>query len=338
MLMVPETATMLVNSGVDLVEVGAWNPERAARVQRALVNIQTSLRSRYLSLAEALGHDRTVILYDRAECDNAAYMPPDTLDAILAEDGRTLLEVRDSYHAVAHLVTAAFGAEHAYTTENNHARTETPDEARDLDTRTLHAWLGHPRLAVVGNTVGFDEKMNKLVNVVLAAIGADQDDRTLDVDRRWLLAEAPDLTCPELAGAVEVDVEQVYLSADSDGVERRVRRRRQGTGTSYDMTVKERLADGGRAERVDVITPLAYLGLSAKGDPSRQPLRKTRWSFVWDHRVFSLDHVREPNDCWVLEEELVPGDLRLPPPTFLPVSVDVTGVPEWSGAGLAVPR
>lgn len=58
-----------------------------------------------------------------------------------------------------HLVTAARGAEKFYTLENNAARSEPIEVARVLDDRVLRAWLGHPKLHVFDNSVGFSEKI-----------------------------------------------------------------------------------------------------------------------------------------------------------------------------------
>ena len=52
----------------------------------------------------------------------------------------------DRYNAVFHMVTAADGASAFYTLENNQARTETPEQAVDLDRRTQKCWLGHPHM------------------------------------------------------------------------------------------------------------------------------------------------------------------------------------------------
>ena len=46
---------------------------------------------------------------------------------------KDVVEVREArYDAVFHLVTAANGAERFYTLENNQARSETPQQARDV--------------------------------------------------------------------------------------------------------------------------------------------------------------------------------------------------------------
>lgn len=47
--------------------------------------------------------------------------------------GMNEIDMRDSYDAVFHMVTAAIGAEKYYTLDNNRARTESAEEAARLD-------------------------------------------------------------------------------------------------------------------------------------------------------------------------------------------------------------
>lgn len=47
-------------------------------------------------------------------------------------------------------MTAAVGAEEFYTLENNITRRESVEEARLQDRKTCTAWLGHPKLYVIG--------------------------------------------------------------------------------------------------------------------------------------------------------------------------------------------
>ena len=69
---------------------------------------------------------------------------------------------------VVHLVTAADGAEQHYTTVNNSIRTETPEEARILDKKTLDAWNDHPKRILASNgDGGFESKLNFVTGEVL---------------------------------------------------------------------------------------------------------------------------------------------------------------------------
>lgn len=65
------------------------------------------------------------------------------------------------YDLVLHLVTAADGAEHAYTLSNNPARTESAEEARALDARLAALWSSHPRRDVIDNSTNFQGKLDR---------------------------------------------------------------------------------------------------------------------------------------------------------------------------------
>ena len=75
------------------------------------------------------------------------------------------------YEAVLHLVTAADGAENFYNF-GNQARSETVDEAKDLDRKLINAWVGHPHFSIIQNTSKtFQHKIDKTLSTVLNFIG-----------------------------------------------------------------------------------------------------------------------------------------------------------------------
>lgn len=333
-LVVPEAATMFISGGIsDIADIAA-DPARYARFQRALVSTQASLRDRYRSMAAALGDRSVVILYDRAECDAAAYVDPTWFGAVLASDGRSLIETRDSYDAVIHLTSAAVGAEEHYTNANNTARSETLDQARALDAATLAAWVGHPRLAVIANHGTFADKLDRLVTVVESVLGQPAP---LEIERKYLLDGPADLDHPSLDHAVAIGISQTYLVADpaTPAAERRVRAYTQGGATRHVLTTKERIGPATRIEHEVELDPLTYVELLAQADPARRPVTKTRHCFVWNHQVFVLDEVHAPQPCWLLEIELVDEAETVEVPDFLGPVTDVTEDPAWSAATLA---
>ena len=102
--------------------------------------------------------------------DGKAYMSKDLWENMLKTYNIRESDMRDRrYDVIFHLVTAADGAPLHYTTANNDARSETVDEAVDLDGRTRQAWFGHPNLITFDNTsVGsFHEKLQKVVDTLL---------------------------------------------------------------------------------------------------------------------------------------------------------------------------
>jgi hypothetical protein len=49
------------------------------------------------------------------------------------------------YDLIIHMVTAANGLEEYYTLKNNNSRTETAQEAVEIDNSLMNAWKGHSR-------------------------------------------------------------------------------------------------------------------------------------------------------------------------------------------------
>ena len=85
---------------------------------------------------------RVVIIQDRGILDVAAYIDKADLEGLLQSNGKSLDVELQKYTAAIHLVTAADGAPHAYTTKNNEARRESPEQAIELDQKTYDAYLG----------------------------------------------------------------------------------------------------------------------------------------------------------------------------------------------------
>ena len=58
---------------------------------------------------------------------------------------------------------------------NNAARTETPEQARQLDRKTLKAWIGHPYMTVCPNIKGrpFSYKVDLAIKAVQKTIGLE---------------------------------------------------------------------------------------------------------------------------------------------------------------------
>ena len=105
--------------------------------------------------------------------DNKAYVDKRVWDAILEETGWNTVQLRDRrYDSVIHLVTAAEGAEDFYG-YGNEARSETPEQARELDRAIIDAWSGHQRHFIIDNKKdgGFEGKMKASLDVILKSIG-----------------------------------------------------------------------------------------------------------------------------------------------------------------------
>ena len=167
----PEAVTLLVTAGIPKFgDISRNDLQRACLFQHEVYAVQRQLRETMRALAGMFMAPQVVILYDRGELDATAYHPHDCLHEYAAADGLTLPQIRDTYTAVMHLVTAADGAVEAYSANTNPARWDTPDEACRFDQKILTAWEGHPRHHVIDNSTDFIGKMEKLVEATLKVI------------------------------------------------------------------------------------------------------------------------------------------------------------------------
>ena len=176
------------------------------------MDLQISLEDAMERVARARGKP-AVLLCDRGLMDGGAYMDAEAWEAFLRKRGITAAEIREGrYNAVFHLVTAAEGAEEYYTLENNAVRTETVEEAREVDSRTRGVWVGHPKHIVFGNEgVDFEGKLQRLVEAMAQMVGLPTDLRR--VTTKFLLTSVPDFrSFPKDVKYHIFDVEKVSQS------------------------------------------------------------------------------------------------------------------------------
>jgi CYTH domain-containing protein/predicted ATPase len=320
-LVCPETASLVINAGVDVISLSNTDPALDFELQRRILRTQRALRQSFRELAE-LYSSPVVILFDRGEMDDAAYIDPELFSALLYEEHLSLTDVRDSYDLVIHLVTAANGAEDYYTLSNNTARSESLELARELDHKTLTAWLGHPRLRIVDNATDFTAKITRALSAATQVLGRPAP---LEIERKFLLSKPPDLAALATNYPIRpIDIEQTYLISPDPEVELRVRKRTDSNHASYYRTEKVTLSPGHRLERERIITPSEYLHLLSAKDPGHQTIKKTRYCFAAHGLYFELDHSHAPIDLWVLEVELTEDAAVVLIPEELSIDREVT--------------
>lgn len=333
-LVCPETTSLVINAGVDVLGL-CGETSSLIELQRHIVRTQRALRQRFREFA-AISGAPTIILFDRGEMDNVAYIDQVLFEEMLNEEGLSVVELRDTYDLVVHMVTAANGAEEAYTLSNNAARSETPAQARELDRRTLAAWVGHPRLRIIDNSTDFDSKVNRVLREVTALLGQSGP---LEIERKFLLRDPGNIEeFVRCYGASAVEIEQTYLTSARPGVELRVRRRSQAGASSYYRAEKTTVEPGRRLTRERIITANEYDRLCEHRDLERQVITKTRYCFVYEGHYFELDHIRTPRELWVLEVELSDESATITLPDALEIVREVTGEHAFNNAEIARTR
>ena len=68
-------------------------------------------------------------------------------------------------------MTAADGAEDFYNKKTNIIRRENIEQAVLQDRKTLAVWVGTTHLRIIDNSTDFENKLNRLLEEVLAVLG-----------------------------------------------------------------------------------------------------------------------------------------------------------------------
>lgn len=155
-----------------------------------------------------------------------------------------------------------------------------------------------------------------------------------EIERKFVLDEAPDLTTPLLADGRRLEIDQTYLLAGRDGSERVRAVRETGRDERYFHTRKRRLSALSREEDEREIDRTRYLGLRERSDPERGTIRKTRVIFPHAAHVFELDLFESPPGLVLLEVELAAEDEPVELPPF-PGLREVTGDDRYLNSELA---
>ena len=147
-VIVPESATILFAGGFP--RSSQLDAQRAAQV--AIFHVQRNLED----VQSALFPER-ILLCDRGTIDGAAYWPNHERD-FFAAMGTTFDREIERYDAVVFFETAAVAG--ASIEGGNPVRTESLEQAVELDRRLRSLWSKHPRFLLVPHHGSFLQKIN----------------------------------------------------------------------------------------------------------------------------------------------------------------------------------
>ena len=325
-LVVPETATELIGGGVT-----PWTCGTNLDYQRCQMRLQLEKERLFEQAARTMNAEKILIVCDRGAMDNRAYMDGLEFSQVLDDIERSEVHLRDSYDAVFHLETAAKGAVDFYTTENNKARTETPEQAVAVDDKLIAAWTGHPHLRIIDNSTDFREKMKKLIAEIQFFLGEPDP---FEIERKFLI-EYPDIKALEaLPNCRKVEIIQTYLKA-KDGDELRIRQRGENGSYVYYKTLKHTVTGMKRVEIEENLTQDEYLQLLMEADPALRQIRKTRYCLTHENQYFEIDVFPFWTDRALMEIELHDGNEEIRFPKQMKVIKEVTDDQNYKNASLA---
>ncbi len=325
-LFVPETATELITGGV-----APWSCGSSAEYQACQMKLQMEKEKIFCEAAATMPAEKVLIVCDRGTLDNKAYMTTPEFSALLHKLGTSEVSLRDNYDAVFHLVTAAKGAADCYTTANNSARTETPEEAAALDDRHITAWTGHPHFRVIDNSTNFEEKMRRLVAEISSFLGEPEP---LEIERKFLI-EYPDIGWLENnPNCQRIEIIQTYLTSE-DGQEIRIRQRGCDGNYVYFKTTKRTITGMKRVEVEKRLSQAEYLKLLMDADTKKRQIRKTRYCLTYCGQYFEIDVYPFWNDKAIAEIELSDEAAEISFPDEIKIIKEVTNDPSYRNSSLA---
>jgi CYTH domain-containing protein/predicted ATPase len=330
---IPETATLITNNGIDRRKMD--RPKQVMMYEEAILDMQLSFEETYQkAVTKIFPEKKKVLLLDRGVMDIGAFMPQEDFKAMLKRKGLKEVRLRDRYHGVIHLVTAADGAPEHYTGQNNTARIETVEEALLIDRRIRESWLGHPRFRIVDNRTDFRGKMARTFSAIsqLLGIPAPTEERERYVLRHVSYEDLPTYRI--------IDTEQVCIRSKNRDEEIWIKKRGQDDSYLYFLT-RTRTA-GGRLEEEELITEQQYSNLKRLKEPGTEVLAKDRIAFLWNGQHLEIDRYRGRYEgLSVLDVESPETDgegtgPRLPP--FITVQKKITDNPRYNERNMAMKR
>ena len=307
---VPETATLITDSGIDRRKM--HKERQVAMYEEAILDLQLAFEETYRRTAERVFPDKKkVILLDRGIMDIKAFVSEKDFSAMLAKRGLREIALRDRYTGIIHLVTAADGAREFYTGENNTARIETPEESIMLDRKIREAWLGHPRLRIIDNSTDFQGKITRTFETISALIGLPAP---LKDQERFVVKS---VASEQLPVHRVIQIEVMYLKSKDRKEEIRIKKR--GQDGSYLYFLSRKRAGAADAGEEELLTEQHYLNLSKLIDPKTEALRKERVCFVWNNQYCELDSYKDKHAGLSIlkvepfEDALPRKDVQIPP-------------------------
>lgn len=325
-LFIPETATELITGGV-----APWTCATNGDFQKCLLRLQLEKEKVFELGAKTMDAAKVLIVCDRGALDNKAYMDGLEFATVLDYLDTNEIELRDTYDAVFHLVTAARGAEEFYTTANNSARTESLEEAVQIDDKLISAWTGHPHLRVIDNSTNFEEKMRRLIAEISSFLGEPEP---YEIERKFLI-EYPDIKWLEsIPNCRRIEIIQTYLKSDKDE-EVRVRQRGLEGHYIYYQTIKRKVSELKRVEIERRLSQSEYLRLMMNADTTRRQIRKDRYCLTYDNQYFEIDVFPFWQDRAIAEIELSDENAAITFPKEIKVIREVTDDESYKNASLA---
>ena len=290
-IVVPETATELMNNGITFKD----DSVSLLDFQELVMRLQLAKEEVVDRAIQLSNTDKILVVYDRGTIDNTAYVKKDEFEEILSRlnNVKSFADLINKYDLVINLV----GREDFYTTSNNKARSESSSEALKLGDTTLKCWLGHKKIKIVLPKDTIEEKINEVLNVINELLNEKQVKKQ---EKYSVDLKNTDLDFIRNNGKA-MYIEQTYLHSD-DCIEKRLRKISFNGCVYYVFTVFKVMEDGSKiiiSEKQ--IDNKIYDSLLEFRDNRCDSIRKIRYYFTYEGEYFNLDVFENNNDIGILE-------------------------------------
>ena len=294
-VVISEGATAVMNSGISVKS----NVVDAIEFQRSIMKYQLL----WENMAQSISYktDRPlVLLLDRCMIDNKAYITKDEWEKLIAEFNLSELEIFSRYDMIVHLVTAAYGAEYAYSCDNNIQRGEkTIEEARKTEDNIKSAYYGHINIRYIDNSTDFEMKKQRVVNSIFEYLNLAIPSIW---QRKYIVDKENFLNIINKFNPQYRDIEQTYLLSSDSNIERRIRKIGLDGQYAYYYTVKYR--DNSIGTKEQSITYEMYNLLLKEADKTRSTIKKRRYYFSKDYIYYTVDDFEESKNKLILEARI----------------------------------
>jgi CYTH domain-containing protein/transcriptional regulator with XRE-family HTH domain len=326
-IFINEAATDIINSGLDM-DSFTLNKD----FQKTILKYQLEREQIVYEACKSLKNNKILIVCDRGTLDGKTYMSNIEYRQLLEECHTNEIELRDSYDAIFHLVSAAKGASEYYTLENNKARRETLDKAIIADEKIISAYTGHPHFRIIDNSTDFKTKMIRLIAEISSFLGEPEP---YEIERKYLI-EYPDIKYLEsLDNCDKVEIIQTYLISENENQEIRIRQRGKDGNYIYTQTIKETINDFKRIEKEKRLTKEEYLELLMNADPSFRQIRKTRYCLSYNGYYYEIDIFPFMKNQALMEVELKDENEYFTFPKFIKILKEVSDDINYKNHSLA---
>lgn len=163
---IPETATSLFSIGLEYKEHLYWTTKTA--FQQAVIETQLKIENEvhlYIQRYRKSFTDiSTLTILDRGVLDGKAYCTDEEWEIVRPKNVGNELYL--SYDLVIHLESLAKDCKHLYSSETNKFRTETPEEAINVDEKIYKAWSIHSDVIRVPSFNTPEEKYVRVMEII----------------------------------------------------------------------------------------------------------------------------------------------------------------------------